>query len=77
MIASIKMGGDEAANDEALRKKIEEMNNQKRLEKENEDALDGVGEETEEEVEKDLSSLTKDQLEQYERVNGVIQTLKS
>ena len=71
------MGGDEAANDEALRKKIEEMNNQKRLEKENEDALDGVGEETEEEVEKDLSSLTKDQLEQYERVNGVIQTLKS
>lgn len=77
MIASIKMGGDEAANDEALRKKIEEMNNQKRLEKENEDALDGVGEETEEEVEKDLSSLNKDQLEQYERVNGVIQTLKS
>ena len=77
MIASIKMGGDEAANDEALRKKIEEINNQKRLEKENEDALDGVGEETEEEVEKDLSSLTKDQLEQYERVNGVIQTLKS
>ncbi len=76
MIKNIKLNGDQAENDEAIRKQMEEMKQAKEARKRKEEELDGVFD-TSSEEEKDLSGLTEKQRKQYERHMSVVRNLKS